>query len=112
LNQFKADFGDVACTACPAGFEALNIGSNACTGVPCDVLLINNHSSVTSTNNNQHPSQATYVCDTGFALPTGDDGTRTCQTSGQWSDIAPACSPICGDGKNKLAWLLTYPAQS
>lgn len=98
LNQFKADHGDVACAACPAGFESLQTGSAECTGVPCNTLPVVAHSSVTSTNNNQHPSQAAYVCDTGFALPVGDDGTRTCQTSGQWDSAAPACSPICGDG--------------
>eukprot|EP00045_Choanoeca_perplexa_P018469 m.292733 g.292733 ORF g.292733 m.292733 type:complete len:3199 (-) comp17828_c0_seq1:4442-14038(-) len=98
LNQFKADHGDVACQACPAGFEALQTGSSQCTGVPCETPALNNHSSVTTSNNNQHPSEATYVCDTGFALPTGDDGKRTCQSSSKWSAAAPVCSPICGDG--------------
>ena len=35
-------------------------------------------------------SQATYTCNDGFAISSGDD-TRTCEANGEWSGSEPTC---------------------
>ena len=98
INSFKADIGDTSCTPCPLGYMTDITGATLCVGVPCQTATTTSHGSVTTTLNNQHPSEASYVCDQGFALPEGDDGMRNCQPDSSWGGIVPDCSPICGDG--------------
>ena len=35
-------------------------------------------------------SQATYTCNDGFVISSGDD-TRTCEANGEWSGSEPTC---------------------
>ena len=35
-------------------------------------------------------SQATYTCNDGFVISSGDD-TRTCEANGEWSGTIPTC---------------------
>ncbi|PIK45914.1 hypothetical protein BSL78_17223, partial [Apostichopus japonicus] len=39
-----------------------------------------------------YPNSVTYVCDEGFTL--NGQTTRTCQTTQDWSGIAPSCNPV------------------
>ncbi|XP_064386320.1 CUB and sushi domain-containing protein 1-like isoform X2 [Halichondria panicea] len=69
-----------------------------CTIVTCPVLTSPTNG-VLSTTSRDYLTIAAYSCDTGYIL-TGT-AARTCQATGEWSRVAPFCSPVdCGPPTN------------
>ncbi|XP_064386204.1 uncharacterized protein LOC135334805 isoform X2 [Halichondria panicea] len=62
-----------------------------CTIVTCPVLTSPTNGGV-STPSRDYLTFAAYSCDTGYFL-TGS-ATRQCEATGQWSRVAPTCSPV------------------
>ena len=71
---------------------AWNDTAPACQGIPCIALDHPDNGAVITSNNNNFPSTAAYSCARGFELV--GQGSRTCQTTGQWSGTVPTCQGV------------------
>ncbi len=80
--------GTFTCT-CNAGYSGDGV---TCTAATCDSLTVPTNGAVTSTNDGNYPSTATYTCDAGYTL--NGPATRTCQTDGAWDGADPTCDPV------------------
>ncbi|XP_064386240.1 P-selectin-like isoform X2 [Halichondria panicea] len=66
-----------------------------CTIVTCPVLTSPTNGGVSTTPSRDYLTFAAYSCDPGYFLTSS--ATRHCEATGQWSGVAPTCSPVdCG----------------
>jgi hypothetical protein len=80
-------------TACFLHFPDLNL-LKLYIAIQCQVLNETSLLNLTTTNDNEYPSIATYSCRPGFALQ-GDYNQRLCQRDGTWLPLSlPNCTDI------------------
>ncbi|XP_019614492.1 PREDICTED: E-selectin-like [Branchiostoma belcheri] len=104
VSYSSRNYGDVATYSCNTGYSLNGFSTRTCqssgswsnTAPTCDAVqcstLSNPSNGGVSYSSRNYGDVATYSCNTGYSL--NGFSTRTCQSSGSWSNTAPTCQAV------------------